>query len=608
MKKITLQVESGFDITSTLQEEIYRNADDSILITIPEGDYIISDTVKILDNTHLVGVGDFSTRIMLADKTNNNMFTNNDYIKGNYNISVKNIWLEGNSSNQFKPDNEKRVVYCNFFYFKSCSYLSFSNIKATDCKQTVLHFNGGLNIKIDKLDAREMGWSGISTSGTDNITATDIYIYDSGKDIMHSGVHFDGGVGSYFKGVVEKCTGNGVMVDSKFCTFSNSVIQAECTDCKRGVSLLGDHNNLLSNVLIQNTKVINSETGIIVSNSKNVFITNCNIEKSSQYGVLLQGKFGGCDTVIVDTKFKDNNIDVDELHVSENNYFTYNNVNLKSKSSVVKENKRPQHKPCVDQHTGICSVCGELSTFSYFDKSVREAYQCKKCRASLRHRGQAQAIIDLYGDNVNSIRELSKQESFRTLTIYEPGIIGPLRKYFSDFPNYSQSYYWEAVSLTGVKGKIEKYLPSLLQRNVALGGFRGDIQNQNLESLTFADSSIDLLITADIFEHIRKPWKAFSEVYRVLKSGGRHIFTVPTQYPLPKKTIYRVDTSSDEDVYILPKRYHIAGDAGKSLVYTEFGADMLERLSEIGLETVYVFADKSNELRMKNITFVSTKK
>ena len=49
------------------------------------------------------------------------------------------------------------------------------------------------------------------------------------------------------------------------------------------------------------------------------------------------------------------------------------------------------------------------------------------------------------------------------------------------------------------------------------------------------------------------------------------------------------------------------GEGGKSLVYTDFGEDMIARLDEIGFSTAISFIDRDRPLCAKNITFVSTK-
>ena len=50
---------------------------------------------------------------------------------------------------------------------------------------------------------------------------------------------------------------------------------------------------------------------------------------------------------------------------------------------------------------------------------------------------------------------------------------------------------------------------------------------ENLEKMSFADSSIDLHVTQDVLEHIFDPAATFKEVARTLRPGGMHICTVP---------------------------------------------------------------------------------
>ncbi|MFT7671513.1 MAG: SAM-dependent methyltransferase [Planctomycetota bacterium] len=51
---------------------------------------------------------------------------------------------------------------------------------------------------------------------------------------------------------------------------------------------------------------------------------------------------------------------------------------------------------------------------------------------------------------------------------------------------------------------------------------RGDIGNTGLPS-----SSVDLVISRALMEHLPKPRPAFAEIQRVLKPGGRYIYLVP---------------------------------------------------------------------------------
>jgi len=136
-----------------------------------------------------------------------------------------------------------------------------------------------------------------------------------------------------------------------------------------------------------------------------------------------------------------------------------------------------------------------------------------------------------------------------------------------DNPNFVCSEY-----LTGIKE----------------GEHKDDVMCQNLEYLTFQDKQFDLVITEDVFEHVRRPEKAFRELNRVLTTSGCHIFTIP--FSFHRKTVIRVDTTTDQDIYVLPPEYHIDPLRDKALVYTDFGYDLFDKLSSLGFETHLVFS------------------
>ncbi len=123
---------------------------------------------------------------------------------------------------------------------------------------------------------------------------------------------------------------------------------------------------------------------------------------------------------------------------------------------------------------------------------------------------------------------------------------------------------------------------------------------EDLMRLSFASESIDLVITSDIFEHIRHPYRAFGEVYRVLRQGGMHIFTVPGRWPMRESTCVRVDVSGEEDVLLVPPEYHY-----HDLVYNNFGYDLLDRLDEMGFVTDPMLFASTTALTSSQVTFCS---
>ena len=232
---------------------------------------------------------------------------------------------------------------------------------------------------------------------------------------------------------------------------------------------------------------------------------------------------------------------------------------------------------------GDCSVCGRWGLFRRQHASIREGYKCSHCSASLRYRHQASVIVAKYATKRSkSFAELAREPNFLGLSIYEPGIIGPFRRYLKAHPNYTTSYLWEGVE----HGESHK-----------------GVRCENLESLTFANDTFDLVISSDILEHVRKPYRAFAEVHRVLKPGGLHIFTVPLSWPLKQRTVSRVDTTTNEDVSLLPEVYHGSPtDPKGSLVYTDFGLDIVEDLEKIGFRT------EVHQAMKNNLTFCAEKR
>jgi SAM-dependent methyltransferase len=235
-----------------------------------------------------------------------------------------------------------------------------------------------------------------------------------------------------------------------------------------------------------------------------------------------------------------------------------------------------------------CLICGAWGEHRRDEgRPLRETYKCSHCQASIRYRAQAEVVLEYFGNrSVRSIAELVDRRWFRSLAIYEPGFIGPFRRHFRRLPRYTQSRFEPE------RAKGEELAPG--------------IENQDLMDLTFPEAQFDLVISSDIFEHVRKPYKAFSEVHRVLKKGGMHIFSIPFSRGRAV-TVYPVDTSGPEDVFIEPPRYHGSQSTGQSLVYTDFGLDMLGELDRIGLPTELHEIEMPHASLPSVITFASTK-
>jgi SAM-dependent methyltransferase len=215
--------------------------------------------------------------------------------------------------------------------------------------------------------------------------------------------------------------------------------------------------------------------------------------------------------------------------------------------------------------TGWCAICGHVGEFVAGEAPTRETHTCQFCSGSLRYRAQANAIASTLGRPDSSLADLIREPGVRELAIFEPGIVGPFRRLLPPMANYVNSYFWP---------------------DVALGDERDGVRCEDLRQLTFPDGSFDLVISSDIFEHVRGPEDGFREIFRVLKPGGHHVFTVPMEWPYASTSVTRVDYSGPADVHLLPPVYHRSPhDPQGSLVHTDFGMDLPERLRELGFQT-----------------------
>lgn len=200
-----------------------------------------------------------------------------------------------------------------------------------------------------------------------------------------------------------------------------------------------------------------------------------------------------------------------------------------------------------------CYICGHTSNFTIDNGAtlLREAI-CEHCKSSLRNSDTAKVLVSSLLNKDSSLSEsFNELKSFK---IVEAQASGSLYDILHSSPNYTCFEYFD---------------------DVPFGEKKGNILCNNLEELTFENKSFDVIITQDVFEHIYHPDKAFSEINRILKQGGKHIFTIPLHSG--RKTLSRTN---------LPDVYH--GDPIResgALVKTDWGDDIIDVISNYGMST-----------------------
>ena len=199
------------------------------------------------------------------------------------------------------------------------------------------------------------------------------------------------------------------------------------------------------------------------------------------------------------------------------------------------------------RYAGRCNICGHAGLFrirrAAWD-NLRETLDCPRCRSISRDRFLA-AVMSFCLKQPSTMIDWPVDKS---ILIREP---------------------------SAYRGRAE-----MLTVKVDYRPFR--FPEENLEMLKDADCSLDHLITADVFEHVRRDDLAFREVYRVLKPGGYFFLQVPYSHGEHTRTLVQVDGA--RDIYLCPPQYHDEN----TLVYRIYGHDLLPALESIGFSVGYV--------------------
>ena len=214
----------------------------------------------------------------------------------------------------------------------------------------------------------------------------------------------------------------------------------------------------------------------------------------------------------------------------------------------------------------FCPVCGSNGGIEPFSENRRESGKCLNCGAWNRQRLMAlvmmRAIKHLTGDCSDNLHSLSLPNTFK---IYSAEWFGAVHKALLKLDGYSNSRY------------------SGNQYNS--GDIVEGIPHQDLTSTSYADNSLDIVMTADVLEHIPDPYLAHQEIYRVLKPGGVHIFTVPSNLnsPIDDQRAVIVDGKL---INLSPPSWH-GKEVDANLVYTVFGLEMITHLWALGFEVKF---------------------
>ena len=105
-----------------------------------------------------------------------------------------------------------------------------------------------------------------------------------------------------------------------------------------------------------------------------------------------------------------------------------------------------------------------------------------------------------------------------------------------------------------LRRRFARVTVSELWDDVAPGTFRNGVQCQDVQRLSHPDGAFDLVTSTEVFEHVPDDRRAFAEVHRVLRPGGRLVFTVPLMDAGP--TLERAELRYGRIVHLVTPEYH----------------------------------------------------
>ena len=221
-----------------------------------------------------------------------------------------------------------------------------------------------------------------------------------------------------------------------------------------------------------------------------------------------------------------------------------------------------------DEHyavAGHCLACGLRSAFIVDMQSggrltdhgwvpnYRERLECGRCRLNNRQRAIA-ALMRQWLDGKDAPADVYLMEAVTPVYQWALGALAPHRI------NGSEYLSTNAPSGTVIEG----------------------IRHEDVQAMSFGDASLDLIVSNDVFEHVPDPWQGLRECVRVLRPGGELLMSIPFD-PALSESERRAEYGPSGIRHLKPPMYHgnpVSTDG--SLVFTDFGWDVLERLRDAG--------------------------
>ena len=217
---------------------------------------------------------------------------------------------------------------------------------------------------------------------------------------------------------------------------------------------------------------------------------------------------------------------------------------------------------------GYCVICGLATIFKVDNPNFREHVVCTSCGSRNRQRQIASLLLSYLSSDCENMRPFAC---------------------IKDIPK--EVVIWNAENTRALHEKLalhlgsnyisSEYIDSLLES----GEQKDGVLHVDMQDTHFEDNSLDFILSSDVMEHVPMPLKALKETYRILKPGGRHIFTAPFyHHRFTNEQRAVMDDKGAVKYFRQPWRHDDPLRAEGVLVYTIFAPELLCQLEQIGFE------------------------
>ncbi|MBN2378099.1 MAG: glycosyltransferase [Sedimentisphaerales bacterium] len=229
---------------------------------------------------------------------------------------------------------------------------------------------------------------------------------------------------------------------------------------------------------------------------------------------------------------------------------------------------------------GYCNLVGEKTVFTIKGTNLRETVYAKTGTFNRQRQLICGLSMALLGVPHATLEEICQYINDHRLTIYTAEANGTIFNYLRNHIKPDHFYFSEYFGDQYTSGEIVN-----------------NIRHEDLQRLSFPDETFDIVLTAEVMEHIPDVPKAEGEIVRVLKSGGVYCFTTPVAPYLEHDQIKAQLDENGNIQYLTEPDYH--GDPVRPeeriLVFRVFShRDLSRRFEALGCTYIpYYFSSSS---------------